>query len=218
MTTTTAPATEIAPVLAATADAVLVAETSNQDYTPKQINRYHLERGISAEGEEDQGEWFVMLDRETSADKGETCACGCLGETITEKATFLPGHDQRLMGTLAFAYGEGLEVQYQMGGMSVGTTAAQYGAQVLTETGQAKLAAYFDNAREIRSAKANKPARAPRAPKVAKADALPSVVKVGRWEYPVVDVERDGNGEIQVVHYTNKTGDTVKTVKWGSLA
>jgi hypothetical protein len=163
---------------------------------------------------------FVLIDRTVAgAAKAKGCACGCGLAVASAKREFLPGHDQRLMGILVRAHREELEVSWQDGPMTItGSGPMDYAELVLNEAGRTKLAGYLANEpkRARKTAKAAKPAaEVAVAPKT---DPLPKIVKVGRWEYPVVGVERDGNGKIVKVEYTNKQNAVMSTNTWGKLA
>ena len=123
------------------------------------------------------------------------CACGCGFGTIRADATFNAGHDQRLMGTLQFAWRNGLELFVNTDGLQVGMSVQAYGAEVLTETGQAKLAAYLVEPK-------------PKAPRARKPKA-PKRVKIGRWEYELVRIEEDGSAT-----YLDKSGQELTSSKY----
>lgn len=76
---------------------------------------------------------------EIRAEIGTICACGC-GAGITPKRVFRQGHDQRLIGILAQTAAAGKEIGHLSGGVLVTGRAAAYGAKVLGEGGQIKLA------------------------------------------------------------------------------
>lgn len=148
--------------------------------------------------------------------EGGACRCGC-GDTPAAKRNFRPGHDQRLMGILARAARAGHDlVVFEQPENVYNMTPAEYGRMVLTAQGQIKLERYIatepKRARKARAASNGAPAV--EAPAV---DPLPTTVKVGRWEYPVTGVERDGNGAIVGVTYKNKRDEEITTRSWGKL-
>lgn len=161
------------------------------------------------------GQWYCEIDR-VIAGENKGCACGCGLEVTNSKRNFLPGHDQRLMGILVRAHRENLDVMWTDGGMLVGGSGPMdYAELVLNEGGQVKLAGYLANTPK-RARKSAKPA-ADAAPVVV-ADPLPKTVKLGRWEYPVTGIERDGNGTIVRVTYKNKRDEEITVSSWGKLA
>ena len=153
--------------------------------------------------------WGVFIERPGLVlEDGSTataCACGCSQPTVRAKATFRPGHDQRLMGTLQFAHREGLDLFWTVGGgLQVGGTAAEYGALVLSDSGQDKLARYLAAPAKKATAKTEAaPAPAP--------EPAPQQVRVGRWTYEVVSVATDG-----AVTYRDRQG-AEKTTSKGEL-
>jgi hypothetical protein len=210
MTETTTPATDI-ETLRAEARARFTA-----DYVA--ANRLQFNDAGEQDDPTQVGAWYVELDRTVAEGKG--CACGCGLQVTNAKRNFLPGHDQRLMGILVRAERENLEVSWIEGGMLVtGQGALDYGRMVLTDSGIEKLERYLaETPKRTRRAKA----AAVTAPEVTaeapKADPLPAKVKVGRWEYDVVGVERDGNGTVIRVTYRNARQEEVTVSSWGKLA
>lgn len=72
-----------------------------------------------------------------------TCACGCL-EGVGKGKKFKAGHDQRLKGLLLRSAANGDQIELVCDGAKVGMfSPVEYGARVLTERGQAALAAHM---------------------------------------------------------------------------
>lgn len=162
-----------------------------------------------------EGYWFCLIERDQESGWDyKACACGCGEQVTSAKRNFLPGHDQRLMGILVRAERENLEVSWTDGGMTVtGSGAMDYAELVLGETGIAKLERYLATTPK----RARKGKKAPAVVEAPRTDPLPSTVKVGRWEYPVININRDGNGAIVAVEYKNRTGGQTWTDKWSQL-
>lgn len=183
--------------------------TASSDEAKARFSEEYMEANRIVEDHD--GNLFVAIDPEPG-----TCACGCGEQLASEKRNFRPGHDQRLMGILVRGVREGLEITWTAGGLRIGGSAEDYGRQVLNENGQAKLARYLTT--EPKRARRGRKASAAATPAVeVKADPLPATVKVGRWEYPVTDVERDANGKVVKVHYTNKRNEAMSTTSWNKL-
>lgn len=161
------------------------------------------------------GYWYVEIDL-SKVETYKGCACGCRNEVRSAKRHFLPGHDQRLMGILVRAHREGMEVAWTDGGVLISADPATFGQQVLNERGQAKLANYLANEPK----RARRRTTAAQAAEIIAAPVRPefTTVKIGRWEYPVVDVVRNGDGEIVAVEYTNKQNAIMKANTWGKLS
>ena len=117
----------------------------------------------------------------------EPCACECGGLTRSPKATFIPGHDAKLVSKLArrmyVAYRDGDQV-------------AEFGlwqkARAFSPALQGKLHGAFRLAK-VRGGRVRSQGRS-----------IPETVKIGRWEYPTKlsnrgqvfrNTKRDGSGE-----------------------
>lgn len=180
-------------------------------------NRIEINDNAITDGTSTEVEYFVLFE-------GNGCACGCGEAVANAKRNFRPGHDQRLMGILVRAEREGLEVSWMAGGVMISGTATDYARLVLGDAGVSKLAGYIANEpKRARKARADRAEVDPAADAIVAsvkpaADPLPATVKIGRWEYPVIDVERDGNGKIVGVTYKNRQGSEMVAREWGKLS
>lgn len=162
-------------------------------------------------------ETTLYIDRE----KGE-CGCGCREQVANPKRYFKMGHDQRLMGMLAEAHRNSMDVGVTTGGMLVGQSPEQAGEFLgLSEAGMAKLRGYLDNAAERKAPKA------PKAPKRWETDPAKNQdedtaveqpetglgtsvkIKVGRWTYDGYVLGMNQAGKVTTVEYHTSKGRQV---------
>lgn len=119
---------------------------SQEEYANAVLDERHRAESEDATQEQLDAEYDATV-LEIRAELGTTCACGC-GAGVTPKRVFRQGHDQRLIGVLAEATAAGKEIGHLQGGVLVTGSPRSYGAKVLADGGQYKLASAIKRAQE----------------------------------------------------------------------
>lgn len=128
------------------------------------------------------------------------CPCGCEGEPVGAKATFLMGHDARLRGKLIRAHLTDTGVVTLIDG---GTERHQSAMSVAEDYGESFVEA-------LKSAVLRRDGKNREV--VARALNSKRLIKVGRWQYTgqVVAIFDTSGGEEYEIEYVTKTGELKK--------